>query len=128
MKVEMSQARTDPSAILDVVVKLLEEGGYDGWALRDVAEQARASLATVYKHFPSRDELIIAAVERWMDVHIYRPIKVPPKDQSVFEALAELFQTIFKPWEQHPGMLHVFLRAGSSNGRQRLRAQGAHAA
>ena len=116
--------RNDPGDILDVVVGLLEEYGYDGWALRDVAEQAHASLATIYKYFPSRDDLIVGAVERWMDQHVYRPIHEPSAGRSVFEALAEVFRTIFEPWEDHPRMLEVFVRACDSNGRDRLRAQG----
>lgn len=114
-----------PAEILDVVAKLLESKGYDGWQLRDVADQARVSLATVYKHFPSRDDLIVAAVERWMADHVYRPMHVPAKGQSVFEAMNDMFRSIFEPWEDHPEMLQVFLRASATaTGRDRLRAQG----
>jgi AcrR family transcriptional regulator len=116
--------RTDPSIILDVVIDLLENRGYDGWALKDVAERAHASLATIYKQFPSRDDLIVAAVERWMEANVYRPIHEPTENQTVFEALATLFRTIFEPWEQHPNMLQVFVRASSVNGGDRLRTQG----
>ena len=49
--------------------------GFDKWQLRDVAEIAKVSLATIYKHFPSRDDLIVATVERWMDEHVYKPIR-----------------------------------------------------
>ncbi len=52
--------------ILDVVAEQLSSAGYDGLQLRNVARAARVSLSTVYKHFPSRDDLVIAAVERWM--------------------------------------------------------------
>ena len=116
--------RSVPDTILDVVIELLEDRGYDGWTLQDVAERARASLTTVYKHFPSREELIVAAVERWMEANVYRPIHEPPEDQELFEALAVTFRTIFEPWEQHPNMLQVFVRASATSGRYRLRAQG----
>jgi TetR/AcrR family transcriptional regulator, cholesterol catabolism regulator len=115
---------SDPSIILDVVIELLENHGYDGWVLKDVAERAHASLATVYKQFPSRDDLIVAAVERWMEANVYRPIQEPTENLTVFEALATLFRTIFEPWEQHPSMLQVFVRASSVNGGDRLRIQG----
>ncbi len=116
--------RSDPSIILDVVIELLENRGYEGWALKEVAERAHASLATIYKQFPSRDDLIVAAVERWMEANVYRPIHEPTEHQTVFEALATLFRTIFEPWEQHPNMLQVFVRASSMDGGDRLRTQG----
>jgi AcrR family transcriptional regulator len=122
--VDVSAARTGPSEILDVVVDLLEAHGYDGWQLRDVAELAHVSLATVYKYFPSREELIVAAVERWMDAHIYQSIQQEPDDQPVFDAFSHMFRAIFKPWEKHPRMLEVFVQACATTGRDRLRAQG----
>jgi AcrR family transcriptional regulator len=75
-------ARSDPEDILDEVIGLLEERGYDGWQLRDVAERAHASLSTIYKHFPSREELIVAAVERWMNEHVYQTIQDPSDGSS----------------------------------------------
>jgi AcrR family transcriptional regulator len=123
--VSRSAARTDPTDnILDVVVDLLEANGYDGWQLRDVAERARASLATIYKHFPSRDELIVAAVERWMQDNIYQSIGEYHEGASVFDVLDQLFRAIFEPWERHPRMLQVFVQACATTGDARLRTQG----
>ena len=120
-----SSSWNDPDDILDVVVELLEEYGYDGWALREVAERAHASLATVYKHFPSREDLIVSAVERWMDEYVYLPIREPLADQSLFEVIADVFRTMLEPWKGHPRMLQVFVRAcDNPDGRDRLRAQG----
>ena len=79
MIAKTAQLRTDPAVILDVVAALLESNGYDGWQLDDVAENARVSLATIYKHFPSRGELIVAALERWMEIHAYGPLRAVPR-------------------------------------------------
>ena len=116
--------RSDPATILSVVIALLDERGYDGWQLSDVAKRARASLATIYKHFPSREELIVAALERWMEEHAYRPIPKPSPDDSPIAALRIALHNIFEPWEQYPSMLQVFVRACSTTGRARIRAQG----
>jgi len=35
--------------------------------MRDVAEQAKVALATLYRYFPSRDELLAFAYERWRE-------------------------------------------------------------
>jgi AcrR family transcriptional regulator len=124
MKTRTALQRTDPSVVLDAVEELLESEGFDKWQLRDVAEIAKVSLATIYKHFPSRDDLILATVERWMDEHVYQPIRERSPGEPLFDALLRMFKTIFKPWEQHPMMLNAFVRASSLTGGERLFAQG----
>jgi TetR/AcrR family transcriptional regulator, cholesterol catabolism regulator len=124
MKTRTALQRTDPSVVLDAVEDLLESDGFDNWQLRDVAEIAKVSLTTIYKHFPSRDDLILATVERWMDEHVYRPIRERAPGEPLYEALMRMFKTIFKPWEQHPMMLDAFVRASSLTGGERLFAQG----
>jgi AcrR family transcriptional regulator len=116
--------RTDPAVILDAVEELLESDRYDKWQLRDVAEIARVSLATIYKHFPSRDELTVATLERWMDEHAYKPIRARAPGEPLFDALIRMFRTIFEPWEKHPLILDAFVRARSEPGGERLFAQG----
>jgi AcrR family transcriptional regulator len=116
--------RNAREAILDAVVTLLEEYGYDGWQLRDVAAEARASFATIYKYFPSREILIVAAVERWMEENIYQTIEKPSDDLPPFETLREMFRAIFEPWEQHPQMLQVYVQASTAEGGERLTTQG----
>ncbi|BBC64053.1 hypothetical protein MMRN_09490 [Mycobacterium marinum] len=44
---------------------------YDAVQLREVARRARTSLATIYQRYANRDELILAALEFWMDEHHY---------------------------------------------------------
>ncbi|EUA92443.1 bacterial regulatory s, tetR family protein [Mycobacterium ulcerans str. Harvey] len=53
------------------MVHLLQTEGYDAVQLREVARRARTSLATIYKRYANRDELILAALEFWMDEHHY---------------------------------------------------------
>ncbi|WP_324198896.1 hypothetical protein [Nocardia amamiensis] len=43
-----------------------------------MARRARVSLATIYSRFATRDELIVAAVERWMAPHGYAALERPP--------------------------------------------------
>jgi len=57
--------------ILDIVVELLETEGYDAVQLREVARRARTSLATIYKRYGTRDELILAALDCWMEENRY---------------------------------------------------------
>lgn len=74
--------RLDGDRLLDVVVELLESTGYDSVQLREVARLARSSLATIYKRYQTRDDLILAALEYWMQRHRYAGITVPAREPA----------------------------------------------
>lgn len=110
--------------LLDVVVEILETEGYDAVQLREVARRARASLATIYKRYPTRDDLILAALEYWTRRHRYSGITVETRrpGSSLYDPLMQLFRTIFQPWENHPAMLTAYFRVRSSaNGHKLFR-------
>src|SRR3954471_21304536 len=50
--------------ILDAAVELATEGGYDAVQMREVAERADVALGTVYRYFPSKVHLLVAAMTR----------------------------------------------------------------
>jgi TetR/AcrR family transcriptional regulator, cholesterol catabolism regulator len=122
------QHQVDP--IIEIVVDLLDTEGYEAVQLREVARRARVSLATIYKRYATRDELIVAALEWWMDTNRYAGLAAPAtftSDSSVYSNLMVLFRTIFEPWEQHPLMLRSYFRARSGPGGKRLIQRGLEA-
>lgn len=121
-----SGRRDTADRVLDIVVEILETDGYDAVQLRTVARRARTSLTTIYKRYPTRDDLILAALETWMSNHRYAGITPHPRapGQSLYSALMELFRTIFEPWERHPAMLTAYIRARAAPGGQRLVRRG----
>ncbi len=120
-----SPQREPSDAIVGVVIDLLLAGGYESVELRTVARQAKVSLATIYKHFPSRDALLFAAVERWMDDEVYRPLPGPDPDASTAENLVMLLDRIFEPWMQNPLMAEAWMRVRLRPGGAELFTQGA---
>lgn len=50
--------------ILDAAVELATEGGYDAVQMRSVAERADVALGTLYRYFPSKVHLLVAALGR----------------------------------------------------------------
>ena len=111
-----SDSRSSDDRILGIVVAMLEIDGYDAVQLREVAKRSRTSLATIYKRYATRDDLILAALQAWMDENRYAKVsrRVRPPDETVYDAMVRLFRTIFEPWEQHPEMLVAYHRARSS--------------
>jgi TetR/AcrR family transcriptional regulator, cholesterol catabolism regulator len=119
------QHQVDP--IIEIVVDLLDTEGYEAVQLREVARRARVSLATIYKRYATRDELIVAALEWWMETNRYAGLAAPTtftSGSSVYSELMNMFRTIFEPWEQHPLMLRSYFRARSGPGGKRLIQRG----
>jgi AcrR family transcriptional regulator len=112
-------------AIVAVTLELLREHGYDGLRLDAVAKRARVSLSTIYKEFPSRDELVLGAVTHWMTTRVYEPLPVPEPGAPWHESLTEIFRSIFRPLLEDPAMLTVYVRARSLPSGRRLYEQGA---
>ena len=50
--------------ILDAAMELAAEGGYDAVQMREVAERADVAMGTVYRYFPSKVHLLVAAMTR----------------------------------------------------------------
>ncbi|MEV6276393.1 TetR family transcriptional regulator [Nocardia sp. NPDC051832] len=110
--------------IIDVVRVQLETEGYDAVQLREVARRARVSLTTIYKHFPTRDELIVTTLEAWMADNAYVAMESPPPGESIYDGLMRVIRHVFEPWERHPRMLRAYHRARTGSGAQRLDNHG----
>jgi TetR/AcrR family transcriptional regulator, cholesterol catabolism regulator len=126
---ESAAVTAAPDPIIEIVVDLLDTQGDDAVQLREVARRARVSLSTIYKRYATRDELIAAALEWWMDNNRYAGLPSPDEGpgESVYDDLMRVFRTIFEPWEQHPLMLRSYFRARSGPSGHRLIQRGVDA-
>lgn len=61
---QMHQARED--AIIEAVNRLLAEKGFDAMTVDEVASEVGIAKASLYKHFPSKEDLAAAAMVRVM--------------------------------------------------------------
>jgi AcrR family transcriptional regulator len=119
---QSADARAD--AILDVVVDLLESEGYEAVQVRTVARRARISLTTLYQLFGTLDELILAAIQRWMQNHSYADLTMPGPGEPPYETLVRIMRTVFEPWMKNPRMLEAYHWARSRPGGEQLVMQG----
>ncbi|MFC4372928.1 TetR family transcriptional regulator [Nocardia halotolerans] len=115
----------DPARkITDATLSLLESQGYQAVQLRAVARLAQVSLTTVYKRYPTRDDLVLAAVAQWMATNTYTELGPPRAGESLADVLKRVIRYVFEPWERNPRMLAAYYHARSGPGGQRLDAQG----
>ncbi|BBZ51116.1 TetR/AcrR family transcriptional regulator [Mycobacterium heidelbergense] len=53
--------------IVDAVIDMVTEAGADTVQMRDVAQRSGMALATVYKYFSSKEDLLAAALDSWQN-------------------------------------------------------------
>ncbi|MCW2523220.1 MAG: TetR family transcriptional regulator [Frankiales bacterium] len=115
-------------AALNVVINVLEADGYDAVTLRRVAQEGHISFATIYKAWPTRDALIVAAFEVWLERNRYAALRKLASEVELGSNLREdtiaVYRAIFQQWEEHPMMLRAYHRARRGPGGSRLLEQG----
>jgi AcrR family transcriptional regulator len=90
--------------LLAVTLQLLQEHGYDGLTVDAVAAAARASKATVYRRWPSKAELVLAAF-----IEGIRQVAVPPDTGTLRGDLLQLGELICQQAHQHASTIRAVL-------------------
>jgi len=89
---------------LEITLNLLQEHGYDRLTVDAVAAGARASKATVYRRWPSKAELVLAAFTEGV-----RQVVVPPDTGSLREDLLVLGTLVRAQAELHASTISAVL-------------------
>jgi AcrR family transcriptional regulator len=90
--------------LLAVTLRLLQQHGYDRLTLDAVAATARASKATVYRRWPSKGELVLAAF-----IEGIRKVAVPPETGTLRGDLLRLGELICEQACQHSTTIRAVL-------------------
>jgi AcrR family transcriptional regulator len=90
--------------LLEVTLQLLQEHGYDRLTLDAVAAHARASKATVYRRWPSKAELVLAAF-----IEGCRQIAVHPDTGTLRGDLLHLGHVISQQAHDQAGIIRAVL-------------------
>jgi AcrR family transcriptional regulator len=95
---------------LEVTLRLLQEHGYDGLTVDAVAMTAKASKATVYRRWPSKAELVLAAFSEGV-----RQIAVPPQTGTLRGDLLRIGELVCEQARQHASTMRAVLVEVSRN-------------
>jgi AcrR family transcriptional regulator len=95
---------------LEVTLRLLQENGYDGLTVDAVAMTARASKATVYRRWPSKAELVLAAF-----TEAIRQVAVPPDTGTLRGDLLRVGQLVCEQAREHASTMRAVLFEVSRN-------------
>jgi AcrR family transcriptional regulator len=66
--------------ILEAALRVFAETGFRGATTRRIAQEAEVNEVTLFRHFPTKEELITAAIEQDMALHPPPALPVPPRD------------------------------------------------
>lgn len=90
--------------LLAVTLQLLQQHGYDRLTVDAVAATARASKATVYRRWPSKAELVLAAF-----IEGIRQVAVPPDTGTLRGDLLRLGELVCRQAQQHASTIRAVL-------------------
>src|SRR4051812_36477614 len=96
--------------ILDQATKVFAQRGYPNTDVQDIADPLRISKGTVYRYFPSKERLFLAAVERGvkqLQVHIDRAVE--PVEDPV-DRMAVAARTYLEFFAQNPQLAELFVQ------------------
>lgn len=89
------RSRESEQAILDATMELLSELGYRGVTVDAIAARAGASKSTIYRRWPTKENLVIAAFGQ-------TPLLTPPPRGDVIEQLVEVINQFARAMQDTP--------------------------
>lgn len=100
--------------IVEAVIELAEQGGFEAVRLRDVAAHADVALGTLYRRFGSKEELLVAALELDTQALERRIRQRPPKGEDSIERLVDFFTIATRGMLRRSNLSRAMLKAAAS--------------
>lgn len=79
------RSKRSEDAIISATMRLLTQEGYARLTLSKVAARARASKSTIYRRWPTKEHLVVAAFNRW-------PVVVPRDRGDLLSDLMDMYR------------------------------------
>ena len=106
-------------AIVEKSLEAIQANGWSGLALREVARDLGVSLPAVQRHFPTKDDLWRACVDRLIADRLAVPLPAPPEAEGV-ERLRSVLRAQFDRASREPGLTSAMLSDHSEGADARL--------
>jgi AcrR family transcriptional regulator len=100
--------------IKDAASTLAHEGGYEAVRLRDVADTAKVAMATLYRYFRCKEEILLAIMSEEYNVLEDYLRQQPPAGETPIERVMVLFRLLTKTMAGRPDFTRATLRALSA--------------
>lgn len=93
--------------VIAAAATLAAAGGYDAVQMREVARMAELSLATLYRYYPSKDELMRAVIAGEVSRLREDMVRRPPTQRSAHGRASEVFVRSFRAMRMNRGFAHA---------------------
>lgn len=100
--------------IVRTALEQLSESDYDAIQMRDVAKAADVALATLYRYFPSKEQLFAAVQLEWVEQLHRRVAKRGLRGDSNLERLVDVLQRSVGSFKKSPQFYRVLLMLEST--------------
>jgi AcrR family transcriptional regulator len=100
--------------VIEAAMELASEGGYDAVQMRDVAARADVALGTLYRYFPSKDHLLIAALAEMASTLRRRLAQKPPRGGTAADRVVDVLRRASRALEREPRLTAALVTALSS--------------
>ncbi len=99
------------SRILQAAVALARHGGYDAVQMRDVAAQAEVALGTLYRHYASKDQLLVAVMLDQTETLRHRLEQHPVPGGTAADRVSEVLRRACHSLERERKVTGALVRA-----------------
>lgn len=104
--------------MLESAIKLAADGGYDAVQMREVADGAGVALGTLYRYFPSKVHLLVAALANQFEaaeaITAARPISGDTAHERVMKILGRTTVALQKQPQLTEALVRSFMFADAS--------------
>ena len=100
--------------IVKTAVEFAEKGGFEAVRLRDVASKAGVALGTLYRHFRSKEDLLMAGLSLEAEALVRQMKQSPPKGDTPLERVTAYFAAATRTLCRKAKLTRAVLRAGAS--------------
>ncbi len=100
--------------LIAAATALAGEGGYDAVQMRDVAARAEVALGTLYRHYASKDQLLLAAMAQQAATMRERLVQRPPDGNSPAARVSAVLRRASRALERAPLVTKAMLAAMST--------------
>lgn len=85
--------------ILEIATRLIQEKGDLGWSYADIADEVGIKKASIHYHFPSKEDLIEAATENYVEnaLSLFEKVTLDPKlnCEEQLSAIFNCYRVVF---------------------------------
>ena len=103
--------------ILDTAAALLSAGGEDALQMKELAQRADVSLATLYRYFPAKDHVLLAITLSRYEGALARVRAEQPRGRTVRERVTSHLLREFRAMQREPRLTAALARAVSETSR-----------